>query len=333
MEFRKLGETGLKVSRLGLGCGNFGGVGSDPRFYGKGENEAEAFALMDRALEVGINFFDTADAYGGGRSEVFIGRWLKTKDASVVDRILVSSKAFNPVSEDPNDRGLSRRHVKRQVERSLRRLGIERLDMFLIHEPDPETPLEETLGALDDMVHAGKIHYIGASNIEGWRLAKALGVSGKNRLIRFEWVQNGYSLLERAPERDVFPLCAVEGLGFTPFSPLAGGWLTGKYASADRFPAGSRMTLRPEPYAHLRNENVLRAIATFGERARERGVSTAALAVAWAMSHPRTTAVILGPRRPEHLDPGVEALSIQLTKAERDDLASLFETPPTGSRR
>ncbi len=332
MEHRSLGRTGLKVSRLGLGCGNFGGIGSDPRFYGKGESETEAFALMDRALEIGINFFDTADAYGGGRSESFIGRWLKTKDASVVDRILVSSKAFNPVGDGPNDRGLSRRHLKRQVERSLKRLGIDRLDMFLIHEPDPETPLEETLEALDDLIHAGKIHYIGASNIEAWRLAKALGVSDKNRVNRFEWVQNSYSLLERAPERDVFPLCAEEGLGFTPFSPLAGGWLTGKYASADSFPAGSRMTLRPEPYEHLRNQSVLHAIAAFGDRARERSVSMAALAIAWVLSHRRTTAVILGPRRPEHLDPGQEALSIRLSEAERIDLASIFEAPATAFR-
>jgi aryl-alcohol dehydrogenase-like predicted oxidoreductase len=328
MEHRTLGRSGLKVSRLGLGCGNFGGVGSDPRFFGKGESETEAFALMDRALDIGINFFDTADAYGGGRSESFIGRWLKTKDASVLDRILVSSKAFNPVGDGPNDRGLSRRHLKRQVERSLKRLGVERLDMFLIHEPDPETPLEETLEALDDLIHEGKIHYIGASNIEAWRLAKALGVSDKHGFNRFEWVQNGYSLLERGPERDVFPLCAEESLGFTPFSPLAGGWLTGKYASADSFPAGSRMTLRPEPYSHLRNESILGAIRAFGERARERSVSMAALAIAWVLSHPRTTAVILGPRRPEHLDPAEEALSIHLGEDERRELEALFEATP-----
>ena len=324
MEHRRLGRTGLKVSRFGLGCGNFGGVGSDPRFYGQGESESEAFALMDRALDMGINFFDTADAYGGGRSESFIGRWLKTKDSTVADRILVSSKAFNPVGEGPNDRGLSRRHLKRQVERSLKRLGVERLDMFLIHEPDPETPLEETLGALDDLIHQGKIHYVGASNIEAWRLAKALGLSEKLGLNRFEWVQNGYSLLERDPERDLFPLCSEEGLGFTPFSPLAGGWLTGKYTSADDFPEGSRMTLRPEPYAHLRNDRVLRALDAFGESARSRGVSMAALALAWVAGHPRTTAVILGPRRPAHLDPAVEALSIRLSEAERAEIASLF---------
>jgi aryl-alcohol dehydrogenase-like predicted oxidoreductase len=324
MEHRRLGTTGLKVSRLGLGCGNFGGVGSDPRFYGQGESEAEAFAIMDRALEAGINFFDTADAYGGGRSEAFIGRWLKTKGASVADQILLSSKAFNPVGEGPNDRGLSRRHVKRQVERSLARLGVERLDLFLIHETDPETPIEETLGALDDLVHQGKIHYIGASNIEASGLGRALEVSEGLALNRFEWVQNGYSLLERAAERDILPLCAEKGLGFTPFSPLAGGWLTGKYIATDRFPEGSRMTLRPEPYAHLRRPSVLRALAAFDERARERGVSMAALAIAWVLSHPGVTAAILGPRRPEHLAPGIEALSIELTETERADLASLF---------
>jgi aryl-alcohol dehydrogenase-like predicted oxidoreductase len=324
MDHRRLGRTGLKVSRVGLGCGNFGGIGSDPRFYGQGESEKEAFALMDRALDVGINFFDTADAYGGGRSESFIGRWLKTKDASVADRVLLSSKAFNPVGDGPNDRGLSRRHLKRQVERSLKRLGVERLDMFLIHEPDPETPIEETLRALDDLARAGKIHYIGASNVEAWRLAKALGVSERNGYLRFEWVQNGYSLLDRSAERDVLALAAEEDLGFTPFSPLAGGWLTGKYSSTERFPAGSRMTLRPEPYAHLRSEIVLGALAAFSERARARGVSMAALAIAWVLSHPRTTAAIVGPRRPEQLDPAVEALSIRLSETERNELASLF---------
>jgi aryl-alcohol dehydrogenase-like predicted oxidoreductase len=280
---------------------------------------------MDRALEMGINFFDTADAYGGGRSETFIGRWLSTKEASTVDRILLSSKAFNPVGDGPNDRGLSRRHLKRQVERSLKRLGVERLDMFLIHEPDPETPMDETLGALDDLVHQGKIHYIGASNVDGSYLARSLKVSAARGFQRYEWVQNGFSLLERLPETDVFPLCAAAGLGFTPFSPLAGGWLTGKYGSPDRFPAGSRMTLRPEPYAHLRNEATLGALRAFGERAKARGVSMAALAIAWVLSHPRTTAVILGPRRPEHLEPAEEALAIRLSDAERSDLASIFE--------
>src|SRR5215510_13277127 len=176
MEYRRLGTTGLKVSRLGLGCGGFGGIGSSPAFFGKGESEPEAFALMDRAWEAGINFFDTADAYGGGRSETFIGHWLKEKGPRVRDGLLLSSKVFNPVGEGPNDRGLSRRHILRQVETSLARLGVDYLDMYLIHEPDPETPLEETVSALDDLVRAGKVLYVGASNIEAWRLTRALWI-------------------------------------------------------------------------------------------------------------------------------------------------------------
>src|SRR5574341_2170311 len=142
MEYKNLGRTGLKISAVGLGCGNFGGIGSAPAFFGKGETEAEAFALMDAAWDMGINFFDTADAYGGGRSETYIGNWLKGKGSSVRDQLILSSKVFNPVGDGPNDRGLSRRHILRQAEASLRRLQTDRLDMYLIHEPDPQTPLD-----------------------------------------------------------------------------------------------------------------------------------------------------------------------------------------------
>src|SRR5215510_1173240 len=184
MNYQRLGATGVKISRLGLGCGNFGGIGSAPAFYGMGEGEPEAFALMDRALEGGINFFDTADAYGGGRSESYIGRWLQEKGPRVRDELLLSSKVFNPVGDGPNDRGLSRRHILRQVDASLRRLQTDRLEMYLIHEPDPETPLEETLRALDDVVRAGKVLYVGASNIEAWRLVRALWISDRRSLCR-----------------------------------------------------------------------------------------------------------------------------------------------------
>ena len=172
MEYRPLGSTGLQVSRIALGCGNFGGIGSAPEFYGQGENEEEAFAIMDAAYERGINVFDTADAYGGGRSETAIGKWLASRGNDVRDQVLLSTKACNPVGDGPNDRGLSRRALIRQIDTSLKRLGAERLDMFLIHEPDPSTPLEETLSALDDLRRAGKLLYIGASNIEAWRLAR-----------------------------------------------------------------------------------------------------------------------------------------------------------------
>src|SRR5215475_1162192 len=172
MDYKNLGRTGLKVSAVGLGCGNFGGIGSAPAFFGKGENEAEAFAVMDAAWEMGINFFDTADAYGGGRSETYISNWLRGKGNRVRDQLIMSSKVFNPVGEGQNDWGLSRRHILRQCEASLKRLGVDHLDMYLMHEPDPHTPLEETIRAMDDLVHQGKVHYIGTSNMPGWLLAK-----------------------------------------------------------------------------------------------------------------------------------------------------------------
>lgn len=330
MEYRRLGRTGISVSRLGLGCGNFGGIGSDPRFYGQGENENAAFRLMDEAFALGINFFDTADAYGGGASEAFIGRWLKTKDKRVRDQLLLSSKVFNAVGDGPNDQGLSRRHIKRQIDASLGRLGAERLDLYLVHEPDPATPLEETLSALDDLVRLGKVHYVGASNFEAWRLARARELSAEHGWARFEWVQNDYSLLSREQEAEVLPLCAEEGIGFTPFSPLAGGWLTGKYRKQGDYPAGSRMTLRPEPYERLEQDAVFAGIAAFAKAADERGVSMGALAMAWVLNHPHTTAVITGPRKPEHLDLARDALSIELSPAERDSLSALFDAERAG---
>ncbi len=323
MEYRRLGSTGLKVSRLVLGCGNFGGIGSAPAFYGMGENEEQACALMDRALDAGINVFDTADAYGGGRSEAFIGRWLKAKGSRVRDHLVLSSKVFNPVGPGPNDRGLSRGHILRQIDASLTRLQTDRLDMYLIHEPDPETPLEETLVALDDLVRAGKVLYIGASNIEAWRLARALGISAMRGLARFEWVQNSYSLLDRAPEREMLPLCADARVGFTAFSPLAGGWLTGKYQAGTPYPERSRMTLRPEPYRHLERDAVFRGLEALGEEARASGVDVSSLALAWVLHHPRMNAAVIGPRRPAHLDTALAALDITLSDDEAARLGGL----------
>jgi len=324
MDYRRLGSTGLKVSRLGLGCGNFGGIGSAPQFFGMGENEAQAFALMDRAFDVGINFFDTANAYGGGRSESCVGRWLQMKGSAVRQRLLVSSKVFNPVGPGPNDRGLSRRHILQQVDESLARLKTDRLDLYLIHEPDPETPLDETLGALTDVVRAGKVVYVGASNIEAWRLARGLWISDVRRLVRFEWVQNSYSLLDRTPERELFPLCDDCGVGFTAFSPLAGGWLSGKYRSAGAYPEGSRMTLRPEPYLHLVSDKVFSGLMTLADEARSRGVDITALAIAWVLHHRRVDAAIIGPRTPAQLAAALAATSIALSDSDADRLAGLF---------
>jgi aryl-alcohol dehydrogenase-like predicted oxidoreductase len=331
MEYKNLGRTGLKVSAIGLGCGNFGGIGSAPAFFGRGETQDQAFALMDAAWELGITVFDTADAYGGGRSEAYIGTWLKEKGAAVRDQLLLSSKVFNPVGEGPNDYGLSRRQIIRQVEASLRRLDVEYLDMYLIHEPDPTTPLDETLGALDDMVHAGKLRYIGASNMPAWLMTKGLWISDKRNLQRFDWVQNAYSLLDRSDEREMFPLCADQQLGYTPFSPLAGGWLTGKYRMGEAFPAGSRMTLRPEPYRALQNETIFAGLDRLRTHAAERGTDMASLALAWVLAHPLVTMPIVGPRRPEHLDIARRALELRLSEQERATIAGFFESVPSVS--
>jgi aryl-alcohol dehydrogenase-like predicted oxidoreductase len=320
MDYRRLGANGLELSRIGLGCGNFGGIGSAPELFGQGETEAEAFALMDAAVAAGINFFDTAASYGGGRSERWIGRWRAERDAPV----LLSTKVYWSVRGDPADRGLSRDRILREIKGSLSRLGVERVDMYLTHEPDAETPIEETLRALDELVRAGKVGAIGASNLDGEQLEEALETSSRDGLARFEWVQNEYSLLRREPEREVLPVCARAGLGFTPFGPLGGGWLTGKYRGGEPYPAGSRMTLRPDPYTDLVHERTFAALERFEAAAAERDVEPAALAIAWVLGHPQVTAVVVGPRRPEHLAPALAALELRLSPDERDELAELF---------
>ena len=324
MNYQRLGSTGIKISRLGLGCGNFGGIGSAPAFYGMGENEAQAAALLDRAWDAGINLLDTADAYGGGRSEQYIGRWLAGRGSSVRDRLVVSSKVYHPVGPGPNERGLSRLHIVRQIEASLARLGTDRIDLYLIHEPDAATPIDETLRALDDAVRAGKIVYIGASNLFAWQMAVARGISDLRGLVRFEWVQNSYSLLDRTAEREMLPFCADQRVGFTAFSPLAGGWLTGKYRSQQAYPAGSRMTLRPEPYVHLAIERVFQGLDGLAAAARERGVTMEALALAWVLRQPQVDAAIVGPRTPAHLASALAALDVALSADDAAALAALF---------
>ena len=303
-----------------LGCGSFGGVGSTPELFGQGESREEAFALMDAAWAAGVNVLDTAASYGGGRSESWVGDWRSERGTPVV----LSTKVFWSVGGDPSDRGLSRDRILRELEGSLSRLRTERIDMYLTHEPDEETPIAETLGALDEVVRAGKVGAIGASNLDGTGLEEALETSDRLGLTRFDWVQNEYSLLRRGPERDVLPLCAREGVAFTPFSPLGGGWLTGKYRRGEPYPAGSRMTQRPDPYADLVSEETFRGLERFQAAAAERGVEPAALAIAWVLSHPQVTAVVVGPRRPEQLKPALAALELRLSPQERDELAELF---------
>ena len=298
---------GIPVSRIVLGCGNFGGIGSSPAFFGQGETQDEAFAVMDAAWEAGITTFDTADAYGGGRSESFIGAWVRSRRP---DGIVLSTKTFNPMSEGA-DHGLAPARVRRQLESSLQRLGVERVDLFLTHDWDADVPIAETAGVLDELVGEGKIGGYGLSNVDGARLAEALGVGS------FAWVQNSYSLLDREAEGEVLPLCADHGLGFEPFSPLAGGWLTGKYRRDAEIPAGSRMTMRPEPYEHLRDDAVYDRL----ERLEAMG-DPATLALSWLLSDPRVTAIVVGPRRPAHLTPALDAAP--LDAAQRDAISALF---------
>ncbi len=323
MEARELGASGVRVTRIVLGCGNFGGIGSSPDHFGGGETREEAFGLMDAAWELGITTFDTADAYGGGRSESAIGAWLATKDGSVRDRLVVETKTYNPM-ERGADHGLAAARVRRQLDSSLDRLGLERVPLYLAHEFDPETPLEETLGVFDELIRAGKVGAVGASNFGGEQLAEALELSTLEGLARFEWVQNAYSLLSRDDEADVFPVVREHGLGYEAFGPLEGGWLTGKYRRGEEAPAGSRMTLRPGPYERLRTDAVFDSLEAFERAAADHGVSAAGLALAWCLSHPDVSAVVVGPRRPSHLDPVREALEHPLGDTARAELTGLF---------
>ncbi len=323
MEHRALGRSGIETSRIILGCGNFGGIGSSPAFFGQGTPKDEAFRLLDAAWELGITTFDTADAYGGGRSEAFIGEWLSTKGAAVRDALVIATKTFNPMDEG-SDHGLGRKRIHRQLESSLARLGVERVTLYLAHDFDPDTPQEETLQAFDELRRAGKIAAAGASNFTGEQLAEALELAELEGLGRYEWVQNGFSLLEQGDRETVFPVCHEHGLGYTPFSPLAGGWLTGKYRRGAAPPHGSRMTLRPEPYGAYQSDRVFDALERFEQEAAGRGVSMAGLALAWALAVPEVTAVVIGPNRVEHLAPAAEAAGIVLSPAERDRLTEVF---------
>jgi 1-deoxyxylulose-5-phosphate synthase len=294
------------VERIVLGCGNFGGIGSDLSLVGQGEGEAEAFELMDVAWARGVRRFDTASSYGGGRSERTIGAWLRERGP---DGLALTSKAFHPVHEG-DDSGLAPARVRRVVRESLERLGVERIDLYLIHAVDPATPLADTLGALEELVRDGLIGAIGVSNVDGHYLAEALA------LAPISVVQNEYSLLERDAERDVLPLCAKHGVEFQAFSPLAGGWLTGKYSRGTPFPSGSRMTLRPDPYAALVRDDVFDSLGELAQRG-----DPATLSFAWILANPLVGAVVTGPRRPAHLDPVWAALELEV---DRDELTELF---------
>ena len=306
-----------------LGCGNFGGVGSAPRLFGRGTSRADALRLLDTAWDLGITTLDTADAYGGGRSEQYIGAWLATKGPDVRDRVVIATKTFNPMAEGA-DRGLAAGRIRRQVETSLQRLGVERVPLYLAHAFDPDVAQEETLTAFDELVRRGTVGAVGASNFTAEQLAEALALSSLEGLARYEWVQNAFSLLEQGDRETVFPLCHEHGLGYTPFGPLAGGWLTGKYRRDEPAPAGSRMTVRPEGSEHYRSDATFDALDALAREADERGLSTAALALAWLFHVPEITAVVVGPNTVDQLAPVVEALGVALDANDHARIGALF---------
>ena len=324
MQYRRLGSTGVKVSAFGLGCGGFGGIGSAAALFGKGENREQAFALMDRAVELGINYFDTADSYGGGLSEEMVGRWMRDRGAR--EEIVLATKVFNPTGGDVNSGGLGRRHIMRAIEASLRRLQTDRIDIYMAHEVDPATDLEETMRAFDDLVRAGKVLYLGFCNIETWRVVKSLWISERIGGARLQCVQNEYNLLRRDAEAEMLPVLAGEAVSFVAYSPMAGGWLSGKYRQGSGPPAGSRMELRPEPYAGFETDATYRAIERFREVAAAFGASMGALALAWAASHPQVTSILAAPRNLEQFESVAEAIRLNLGEPERARMA-LAESP------
>jgi aryl-alcohol dehydrogenase-like predicted oxidoreductase len=323
VEQRVLGRSGIAVSRIILGCGNFGGIGSSPAHVGKGTSRDEALRVLDAAWDLGVTTLDTADAYGLGSSEAYIGEWLRTKPPEARERVVLATKTFNPMASG-SDHGLGAARIRRQVETSLERLGVERIPLYLAHAFDPDVPQEETLGAFDELVRRGTVGAVGASNFTAEQLAEALELSALEGLARYEWVQNGFSLLEQGDRETVFPVCHEHGLGYTPFSPLAGGWLTGKYRRGEPPPTGSRMTLRPEGSEHYWAEGTFDALEAFAGEAEARGVSMASLAIAWLLHVPEITAVVIGPSRLEHLAPVRDGLDITLTHDERDALERIF---------
>lgn len=303
---RPLGRSVLAVSRVALGCGNFGGVGSAPEFFGQGLTDDQAFELMDAAWELGITHFDTADAYGGGRSERAIGRWISSRGV----RPQLTTKTCNPMRAGA-DSGLRPERIARQLRASLDRLGVDQVELYLAHEFDPDVPLPESLGAFDAALADGMIRTYGVSNFDAPQLAAALSAGAPQA------IQNCYSLLARQDEPDLLALCAERQVAYLAFSPLAGGWLTGKYRRGERFPAGSRMTQRPGPYQDLVTGPTFDALARLDAMAAARGTSMAGLALGWLLAGERVTQIVIGPGRPEHLAPLREALEHPFTAQER----------------
>lgn len=323
MEYRLLGGAGCAVSPLALGTLTFGNE----------TTEADSFVQLDRFTEAGGNLIDTADVYADSRSEQIIGRWLAARPGAR-DRVVIATKGRFATDGTPNGHGLSRRHLASALDASLRRLGVETIDLYQVHSWDPLTPLDETLRFLDDAVRAGKIHYVGLSNFTGWQLQKAVDIADFKGLSRPVTLQPQYNLLAREVEWEIVPACQAAGLGLLPWSPLASGWLSGKYQRDAPAPEGTRMADQVDvgmrawnPRGHL--ERTWRVVDALRKVADGHGVSQAQVAIAWLMGRPAVTSVIIGARALRQLDDNLAAADVRLGDEDVRllDEASAPETP------
>ncbi|RLT43571.1 MAG: aldo/keto reductase [Chloroflexi bacterium] len=313
-----LGRTGVRVSELCFGTMTFGNPA----------DEESSRAMFNRCLDVGINFFDCANVYAGGRSEEILGRLMKGQR----DDLVITSKVYGNMSGKLNGGGLSRRHIVRAVEDSLRRLDTDRLDLYFVHQMDANTPIEETVRALDDLVSAGKILYPAVSNWASWQIMKALGIAEREMLARFECIQPMYNLVKRQVEVEVLPLAQSEELGVIAYSPLGAGLLTGKYGRKDR-PAAGRLQENPMYVRRYSLDWYYDTAEDFVTYAGNKGFSPVSLAVAWVLSHPAVTAPIIGARNLEQLQPSLDAVNIVLTPEMRAEISAFSPTPPPATDR
>jgi 1-deoxyxylulose-5-phosphate synthase len=319
MQYVNLGRTGLKVSRLCLGVMTYG----DPGWRSWVLPEAAGRPFIQRAVEAGINFFDTADMYSRGVSEEVLGRAVRDFVARRDDAVIATKVNF-PMSEAPNDRGLSRKHILASIDGSLRRLGMDYVDLYQIHRWDAETPIEETLQALHDVVRAGKARYIGASSMAAWQFTKALYLADRHGWTRFVSMQNHYNLVYREEEREMLPLCQEEGIGVIPWSPLARGFLAGNRRAADK---GDTARARTDEFAHklYYAESDFRIVDRVIEVAQARGVTAAQIALAWILHQPAVTAPIIGASKMPQLEQAIAALDITLTADELHALEAPYQ--------
>ncbi len=322
MELVNLGRLGVKVSRICLGCMTYGSSKWRPWVL----DEEASRPFFRRAWEAGINFFDTADMYSDGASEEVLGRALR--ELSIPrEQVVVATKVFNPMGPTANEGGLSRKHIRHAIDASLRRLRLDHVDLYQIHRFDPSTPIEETLGALDEVVRSGKALHIGASSMFAWQMAKMLHASDRLGLARFATMQNHYNLVYREEEREMIPLCLDEGIGLIPWSPLARGFLAGNRNREDR---GETSRAKTDEFAHkvCYEESDFAVVDRVGEIAAKRGVSNAQIALAWLLHQPGVTAPIVGASKPHHLDDALAALELKLDDAERKALAEPYRPHP-----